>query len=361
MNYLRNVFTKKQIIWLISSGIALVLFFIILIVGLKLAKSQPAQSAAGRWDSKGESAQISVFYSELASIEEDDIKQLNFAIDSALHKESLLFTDPSVRKRISAYSAQTEATVLSKLGSQIVKVIGVGGDFFQFHPVKLLYGSYFDENDLMQDHILLDSETAWYLFGSSNIVGQTVDINGKLLVVSGVYERESGRLNNLAGNNEKTVFVSYESMKNDLGVSEISCFETIMPEPVNEFAYKTVQDAVSVENNRFEVIDNSKRFNWITLVKDVKGLEVRSMNSKSVIFPYWENMARGLEDKLIPLCLLALFLLLFAVVNIIVLLIRMWINREIRLKNIKEFIEDRIDERRKRKRELKKPEGGEYL
>ncbi len=361
MNYLRNVFTKKQILWLILSGVSLVLFFIVLFIGIGLSKSQTHQRGADRWDPQGGSAQISVFFSELASIDEDSIKQLNFAIDTALQEESLLSGDSSIRKRISAYSAQAELNVDSEKVSESVKAIGVGGDFFQFHPVKLLSGNYFDGADLMQDYVLLDSETAWKLYGSSDIAGQIVEIGGVRHVVSGVYERETGRLNRLAGNDEPTIFMSYESLKKNAGVTSISCFETIMPEPVNHFAFGVVNDAVSVEKNRFEVIDNSKRFKWITLMKDIKNAGQRSMNSKSVIFPFWENMARGMEDILMPICVLELILLAFVVINLIVFLIRCWIKREFRFKNIKEIIEDFIEKCRNEKKGNEDPGEGEYL
>lgn len=360
MDYLRKVFTKKQIIWLILSGIALALFLLVLFVGIKMSKTQPAQLGALRWDSSGDSAQISVFYSDLAEFNEDGVKQLNFAIDNALMQESLVSSDSSVRTRISAYSAQTILTVNSATGKQEVKAFGVGGDFFRFHPLNMISGSCFDGND-MPDLAILDKDTAWQLYGSVDIVGQIVEINGARHIIAGVYEMDSDKLSKMAGNDEQTIYLSYESLRENGGVKSINCFETIMPEPVHGFAYETVSKAISLEENRYTIVDNSARFYWETLIKEVPKLSQRSMNSKSVVYPYWENMARGLEGRLIPLCVIDVVLLAFVIINVVVLLIRMWVNRQIRAEHIKGFIEDQIDARRKRKRDSKNLEGGEYL
>lgn len=45
-----------------------------------------------------------------------------------------------------------------------------------FHPLKLITGSYFSGNDLMQDYCIIDQDAAWQLFGSNDVVGMTVYI-----------------------------------------------------------------------------------------------------------------------------------------------------------------------------------------
>ena len=95
----------------------------------------------------------------------------------------------------------------------------------------------------------------------------------------------------------------------------------------------------------------------LALLKDYKTAGQRSMNSKSVVFPYWENMARGMEDVLMPLCLADVILLVFIVINLIVLGIRCWNKREFRFKNFKEMIEDFIDKCRKEKMSKESEEG----
>ena len=76
-------------------------------------------------------------------------------------------------------------TVSTERGNAQVKVTGVGGDYFRFHPLKLRSGSYLMETDLMKDRVLLDEELAWKLFGGMELTGsQQNDIfynkNGKI-------------------------------------------------------------------------------------------------------------------------------------------------------------------------------------
>ncbi len=362
MSYLKKVFTKKQIVWLIVTGAVLILFFINLAIGIGLSKTQNVQISADRWDSKGEHAMLSVFFSDMAYATEDTMKELSFNIDEGLDKEAVSASNDHARRKVDGYSSTGKISVTSDTSTQEVKAYGVGGDYFLMHPLKMLSGSYFDGNDVMQDHIILDNDTAWLLYGSYNIVGKPVWIGDKLHIVSGVYERDKGRLNDLAGNNEATAYISYESLAAAMGGdAPINCYEVLMPNPVSGFAEKIVKDAIHFEENRFTIVQNTGRFHWTKLIKNVGAFGSRSMNGKSILYPYWENMARGLEDIITPFVVIGLLLFIFVVANIIVLLARMWKNREIHSSDVKNYLERRLEIYREKKREMKKPEGGEYL
>ena len=69
-----------------------------------------------------------------------------------------------------------------------VQIIGVGGDFFQFHPLNMISGNVFSENDISKDRVVLDENTAWTLFGAYDIAGKTVTIEGRQFVIAGVYK-----------------------------------------------------------------------------------------------------------------------------------------------------------------------------
>ena len=361
MDYLRKVFTKKQIIWLIISGGVLLLFFIIMGIGVALSRTQEVQLSDRRWDPKGDYAMVSVFFSDIAFATEDTVKELNFNIETALDKEAITAPNENARRSVYGYSALDKLKVASEKSEQEVKVFGVGGDYFLMHPLKLLSGNYFDGNDIMQDHIIIDNDTAWQLYGSYDIAGKPVWINKKPLIISGVYERDEGRLNDLAGNNEKTVYVSYESLVNADSEATINCFEILMPNPVSGYALKIVKEAVTLDENRVSIVENTKRFNWTRLIRHFTAVGSRSMNSKSIVYPYWENMARGMEDILTPFVAVDLILFVFVCGNIIVLIARMWKNRTIHTADVKNFLERRLEIYREKKKELKKPEGGEYL
>lgn len=357
--YLEKVFTKKQNIWLIVSGSVLILFLIVLMIGKAAARSQSSQTAAQRWGKDEEYAHISLFFSELEGVEEDTINQLNFSIDSKLDEDSIMTKSLAARRRVSAYSNVGKVNVASAQASKEYKAVGCGGDFFIFHPLKLLYGSYFDGDDLMQDHVILDENAAWDLFGSSDIVGQVVEVNGKRHIVSGVIKRDTGRLNKLAGNNESTIYLTYESMSSIAGNSTINCYEVLMPNPVTRYAAKLVKEAVSIEENRYELIENSSRFHWTRLIQFAAAPGARSMNEKTILYPYWENMARGLEDMITPLSVIGVLFASFVIINVCVLLIRMWINRNIHIKDVKNLIERGIEKHRENVK--RKKDEGEYI
>lgn len=359
MEYLRKVFNRKQNIWLIISGIVLCLFLIILLIGVKLSKTMDAQMAAKRWSEDNDCTQISIFFSELAGIDENSIKELDYTIDSKLDEDSIMASSSNGRRRVSAYSAIGQVTIASQAESMTVKAIGCGGDFFLFHPMKLISGSYFAGNDVMQDYVVIDEDAAWKLFGSYDVVGQAIEISGKRNIITGVIERDTGRLNKLAGNNESTIYLSYETLKYNHIVTGINCYEVLLPNPVDGYGKEIVKKSVSQDELRYDLMENTGRFNWTRLIVRFKTMGSRSMNSKTVVFPYWENMARGMEDVLTPLCFMAVLMAAFVIVNLSVLAVRFYTNRTIHKSDIKKFIEHRIEVHRINKK--KKIEEGDFI
>lgn len=99
--------------------------------------------------------------------------------------------DTSARLYADAYSGSTQLSVSGKSpGSVTVTAIGVGGDYFLFHPLQLLSGGYVSDEDYMADRVVLDAQTAFNLFGSSDVAGMEVTINGKTFPIAGVVKSE---------------------------------------------------------------------------------------------------------------------------------------------------------------------------
>lgn len=78
--------------------------------------------------------------------------------------------NPSARLWVDAYSADGKITLVNGKNTLDANAIGIGGDFFMFHPLKPITGSYFSGNDLMQDYCIIDQDAAWQLFGSNDVV-----------------------------------------------------------------------------------------------------------------------------------------------------------------------------------------------
>ena len=172
-------------------------------------------------------------------------------------------------------------------------------------------------------------------------------------MVSGVYKKGTSRLDKLSGNDEATIYMSYSSLAQNGSVSYINTYEALMPNPVGNYAKDAIKDSLSIDAKRYEIIENSSRFNWVNLLKRLGKYGTWGMNSKGVIYPYWENMARGMEDYLTPITLLAVILFLYPGVLLLIILIRMWKKRRIHVKDVKDFFEDKYDDYRVQRRKAK--------
>ena len=206
---------KRQIIWIIICGICFLLWGILHIYSRKCAASLLDQNEASRWSESGGVSQVSLFFTQDADITKDRIREFEYYVDKALTENSITETSANEGARLWAdcYSAYGSVTLISGSKSVTVNAIGVGGDFFLFHPLTLVKGAYFEKDNLMKDQIVIDEDMAWQLFGSDNVVGQSVTIGGVPHYISGVVRRDRGRLQDAAGLSQSFVYLSYESLQ----------------------------------------------------------------------------------------------------------------------------------------------------
>ena len=209
--------SPASILLFLSGVISFVIFGILYGVISFFAGRQDTQLMAERWSKSEENraAQVSVFFSENLGMTEDEIVNFEHGLDSALVEASITNTseNPDSRLWIDAYSATGTITLERENKSASVSAIGVGGEFFQFHPLKLVSGAYFSGNDVMQDYVVIDEEIAWQLFGSNNVAGQTITIKGVPHIITGVIERQQDILSKAAGLNSSVAYVSYNTLK----------------------------------------------------------------------------------------------------------------------------------------------------
>ncbi|OYP56250.1 hypothetical protein CG709_01265, partial [Lachnotalea glycerini] len=141
-------FTKKQICLTLVVFVSIIVFAIFQIISVCLKNSLDSQQIAQRWDNTGKSAQVSCFISENTEVTTQQFTNLEHAIDTALQEVSITAENENARLWVDSYSARGEITVVSEKTSIPSTAIGVGGDFFLFHPLKLLNGSNFPEEEL---------------------------------------------------------------------------------------------------------------------------------------------------------------------------------------------------------------------
>ncbi|MBR1931827.1 MAG: ABC transporter permease [Lachnospiraceae bacterium] len=352
----------KKIGFMISGGISFVCFLLLGLVCRHMSHSLEEQQMAARWSEKKDVAQISCFFSPDAQVSVDSIEEFEHSLDNALKEASITqdSMNPGARLWADAYSADGKITLSSDRTSVEADAIGIGGDFFLFHPVRLLEGAYFSGNDLNQDYCVIDEDMAWQLFGSNDVDGMMVYIGGTPHIVTGVVSRPEGRLEQAAGLDATVVYVSYQTLE-ELGRSNgINHYEIVMPNPVSSFALNLVKERMSYAEKEVEWVENTSRFSLFNELKVLAAFGTRSMNGKAIIYPYWENIARGYEDIIALFVLFMLLLVLYPLILCIVCFILWWKHKGWTIKGVWLKVKDKTEryfEKRRENRKHKKEDG----
>ncbi|MFG6357931.1 MAG: ABC transporter permease [Acetatifactor sp.] len=353
--WLRSL-SGKQIKLGLSAGICAILSLLLTGVIALLAGTQAEQRIARRWSSEGGVAQVSCFFSPNADITPDSIESFEHSLDNALKEASIELDSPNPGARLwaDAYSADGTVTLSTDKGSVQADALGIGGDFFLFHQLRLLSGSYFSGNDLMQDYVILDRETAWQLFGSVDVAGMLVTISGRPHMVIGVVERPGGKLYEAAGLDGPRVFVSYETLSAYGSSGGINHFEIVMPNPVRQYALNYVREQLGKQEREVEVLENSTRYSIGKRLRLLLDFGTRSMNGKAIIYPYWENVARGYEDILALLTLFQMLFLLYPSGVLLIWIVIRWKHKTWTARTVFATAQDKLQRAGERRREKRK-------
>ncbi len=351
----------KKIVLGISGGISFALFLVLFFLTGSMGKSQLSQTAAERWGGSEAVSQVSCFFSVGAGITEDRIMDFEHSIDKALTDASVIqeSENPGARLWADAYSADGQVTISTDKASITADAVGIGGDFFLFHPVPLLYGAYFSGNDVLKDYCVIDEDAAWQLFGSSDVAGMVVYIGGIPHVVTGVVERPSGRLAEAAGLDSTLVYVSCESLEENGKSNGINHYEIVMPNPVSGFAENYIRENLGADEKETEVLENTSRYSFLSRCQLLLEFGTRSMNGKAIIYPYWENIARGYEDILALLTLFELLLVIYPIALAMVFFCIWWKHKGWTLRDVRLKVADKA-ERVMEKIRAKRKKPGEY-
>lgn len=350
---------KTRIKWLLAVCAALLVLAGVCLLRLQdLSRTLPAQRAAERWQGEsGQSfSQVSVFLPVDETVSKTDVYTFRRAMLEEFHKAAL-DADGSDSLWRDAWSAVGKVRVSGARMASDASCIAVGGDFFAFHPLRLLSGSYLTEKDLMKDLVLLDEDLAWQLFGGTELQGMELQINGKPFVVGGVIEREQDEASRMAYTAGRGLFMSYDAYAELTGEAEaITCYEAVMAAPVKGFAARVVRDHFKF--GRGEVLTNTGRFSFSRLLGLWKTADSRSMQSMGMMYPYWENAARVVEDRCSRLLLGALLALLLPAAAALYALLRLILRGKEELEDTllpraKEGVEEAVRKRQRRRWEKK--------
>lgn len=327
----------------LTALLSLILFFALTVWWNVKEGSLSDQQTAERWSSDGGCAQVSAFMTRDTPVDEFQIKSFEKQLETALSEAAVTVENENARLYIDAYSALGKITVVSSQSTLEADAVGVGGDFFFFHPLQLVSGRYFSGGELMQDFVILDEEAAWQLFGSNDIEGMSVMISGVPHYVAGVIRREKGRLAENAGLQKSVIYVSEETLA-QYGTGEgIHCYEVVAPNPVKKFVYNTVKEKFGLKEEEMLVVENSSRYSLEEMIPVMLDFGTRSMQNAAINLPYWENMARGYEDIRAAILFAQIILLLIPVCITVVFLVIKWKNRKYTGKDIWKYLVDKKD------------------
>lgn len=333
-------FTVKQVLLATVVILCLLAWCALTVFSSGKKNGLPDQTAAARWSEEGDAAQITCFFTGSTEIDKNRIRTFEDQLDKALLEASITASNENARLWADAYSAMGKITLSSGKTSLEADAVGIGGDFFLFHPVRLLFGSYFSGNDLMHDKVILDEDAAWQLFGSSDVVGMQLTVGGIPHYVAGVIHRESGRFNEAAGLGKTLVYVSWETLSEYGTTDGINTYEVLMPNPVEDFAYKKVKEKFGIDETNMWVVDNSSRFRMKALFQVIAEFGLRSMNDYAIRYPYWENVARAWEDVLALVLVLQILFLSIPAVIVTVTLILLWKRKQWTWRTVWQFFLD---------------------
>lgn len=317
-------------------------------------------TAAGRFQGEGETrfAQLACYLPVDDGKSEEEILSFRQSLESKMQEQSLEAPEGG-SLYIDAYHGVHTVSISTDSGSAEAKAVGVGGNFFYFHPLTLRGGSYIKGSDLMDDMVVLDEEMAWRLYGGTELAGLPVSINGEPFVIAGVVARETDFATERAYTGDGGVYMSFSAMSRLIEEASITGYELVMPNPITNYAKGVVSETFPVGTG--DVVENSNRYGLLHLWEVIRGFGHRSMRSNGVIYPYWENAARLTEDYAALLLVLAVLLALCPMLFILVLAIRD-IRRAYRFAKVRipEKVDAAVEKRREERLEKayeKKAEG----
>ena len=246
---------------MILCGVLVLLASACLLRTASLARLLPSQYAAERWAGEGENAfrQVSCYLPVDESLKLSQIHAFRYTILDKLH-EAALEADTDTLLFRDAWSTTGKLSASSDLGRGDVSVIAVGGDFFLFHPLRLLNGSYLTEEDLMEDRVLLDEDTAWLLFGGTDLAEMSIKLNGVPFTVAGVVQREQDFASRKAYTSGRGIFMSFDAFTQLKEGAGATCYELVLVEPVKNFTVNFVREKFPIGQG--EIVENTDRFDF---------------------------------------------------------------------------------------------------
>ncbi len=307
-----------QMILAAVNSVAIIGAVVLTAAGGHAADSQRSNHTAENFSrgSEYDYGQVSCYFSKDAKFDKNEVYNLKGRLYNDLKSVSIVPEDGADIVR-NAYSTEVGGAFITcdMDGTAEAEVTVVGGDFFLFRDFELLSGSFFSDRDSLRDGAVIDKELAWQLYGSLDIAGKAIYINDRELYISGVIETPSTEPEQKCIGAVPMAYISYEAagdvfpyeiedqfVSDDGGAAQftrVTCYECIIPEPVEHFAYNSVKTHIAEAfRGNVDIVNNSERFLPGKRAKALKKLDSYIIRNDSIVYPFWENASRIVEFKL---------------------------------------------------------------
>ncbi len=295
-----------------------------------------SQQQAARWkNGKDPYAQVSAFFEKEKGAGTDFVSSVRGNMLSKLSEDGFLNSETSKKTWLDAYSGERQLSIKRNENSMSVTAVGVGGDFFQFHPIPLKSGSYLTSADINGDRVVIDEQVAWNFFGSNDVVGMNIQIGDRIYNIAGVTDIPEDTLYENTYGEYSRIYLNFDELKIIDEQAAITCYEAVLPNPITNYAYGVISQACGVSSDSTEgkkdsifffgdceIVENSSRFGVVAMYGLFKTSKYRSAKTNGVVYPFWENIARIKEEKVMHIRCFQVFLLLCLVILLVVMLIR---------------------------------------
>ena len=306
----------KQYWFLLVAALCLLLTLLLSLWDRSYAGQLTSENLVERWNAEEDYQQVSVYFPTGQGLSEEEIQTLTTGLNTALAEASIDTTEGEGRKLVTACSAKSEAYLSSDTASITARCYGVSKDFFLFHPIDLVSGSYITDSDPDDCGIVIDEYVAWQLYGAIDVAGMSVNFEGEEYTIRGVVRSEEGYFSEAAGETTPTVYVDYALLDSDASYSDgedwsdsdsysdltFENLEVLVISPVDDFGEDTVSQVLETSLGRtaenYILVTDSSRFTLANRLARYKEIGTRAMSSQDVIYPYWENRARAYEEVL---------------------------------------------------------------
>lgn len=330
---------KRGTIFILILNALLIAAFAVSVAGYRhYANLLETQAAARRWQGQSDVrfAQVSCFRPVGEELALNDIAQFRAGLESALVDASIDI-ESELSMWVDAFSSKGKLTITGSKGAIEATSYEIGGQYFVFHPLKLVSGSYISESDLARDCVVLTRELAWSLFGAVDVTGMTVAIDNKPYVVSGVVDSEDDAASRAAGSGGQCIYLHSDVM-NKAADKVIDCYEIILADPISGFAKKTVTDKFPTGG---EVVENSARYSLESIADIILDFGNRSMSVSGILYPYWENAARYTEDRMALMLVFAVLAAIAPAVFAVVVIVKLVRRLNVQGKRVANKIRER--------------------